>query len=120
MTTREQLLALNEELRRLKADGRRTVSVSEESLATLRAALADEPQEEVGRSGFTPDVAYVPTRVEISGVKPDLQQEIRKYSLALPGTGGGCYRKSAAAMPTADRDLHPPGRRQGHALERAA
>ena len=45
MNTREQLLALNEELRRLKADGRRTVSVSEESLATLRATLADEPDE---------------------------------------------------------------------------
>ncbi len=44
MNTREQLLALNEELRRLKSEGRRSVSVSEESVAMLRAALADEPE----------------------------------------------------------------------------
>ncbi len=48
MNTREQLLALNEELRRLKSEGRRNVSVSEESVAMLRAALADEPDEEIG------------------------------------------------------------------------
>jgi DNA polymerase len=45
MNTREQLHALNEELRRLKSEGRRTVSVSEESVAMLRAALADESDE---------------------------------------------------------------------------
>jgi DNA polymerase len=43
VNTREQLQALNEELRRLRSEGRRTVSVSEESVAMLRAALADEP-----------------------------------------------------------------------------
>lgn len=43
MNTRDQLLALNEELRRLKSEGRRTVAVSEESVALLRAALADDP-----------------------------------------------------------------------------
>lgn len=43
MNTREQLLALNDELRRLKAEGRRTVSISQESLDELRAVLADEP-----------------------------------------------------------------------------
>lgn len=46
MNTREQLLALNDELRRLKAEGRRTVNVSEESLEKLRAVLADAPPEE--------------------------------------------------------------------------
>lgn len=40
MNVREHLLALNEELRRLKAEGRRTVVVSEESVAWLRAAVA--------------------------------------------------------------------------------
>jgi len=51
VNTREQLLALNEELRRLKAEGRRTVSVSEESLGVLRAALQDEPEEPGQGSG---------------------------------------------------------------------
>jgi uracil-DNA glycosylase len=47
------LLALNEELRRLKAEGRRTVSVSEEALATLRTSLADQPEEISGGGGVT-------------------------------------------------------------------
>jgi DNA polymerase len=51
VNTREQLHALNEELRRLKAEGRRTVSVSEEALAILRASLADEPDEEISGNG---------------------------------------------------------------------
>ncbi len=45
MNTREQLLALNDELRRLKAEGRRTISVSAEAVQALRDALADEPEE---------------------------------------------------------------------------
>jgi len=39
MNVREHLLALNEELRRLKAEGRRSVTVSEEHLAGLRRAV---------------------------------------------------------------------------------
>jgi uracil-DNA glycosylase family 4 len=50
LNTREQLEALNSELRRLKAEGKRTVSVSEESLAELRAVLADEPAGEFAES----------------------------------------------------------------------
>lgn len=59
MNTREQLLALNEELRRLKSEGRRSVSVSEESVAILRAALADEPEEAGGETTSYRD-AYQP------------------------------------------------------------
>ncbi len=40
MPTREQLLALTDELRRLKAGGQRVVVVSEESLAMLRESVA--------------------------------------------------------------------------------
>lgn len=47
MNTREQLLALNDELRRLKAEGRRTISVSAEAVQALRDALADGPVEEI-------------------------------------------------------------------------
>ncbi len=39
MTPRDQLLALNDELRRLKASGQRTVPVTLESLAQLQAAV---------------------------------------------------------------------------------
>ena len=39
MSTRAQLLALNDELRRLKAGGQRGVSVTEEGLAQLREAV---------------------------------------------------------------------------------
>lgn len=62
MNTREHLLALNDELRRLKTEGRRTISVSQESLDELRAALADEPD-----LGETP--------AEPSDVKPGLPRE---------------------------------------------
>ena len=86
MNVRDQLLALNEELRRLKAEGRRSVSVSEDSIAELRAAiaagavvdshLADTvpafPVSAPGRSGFTPDPAPPMARAELSGIKPDL------------------------------------------------
>lgn len=47
MNTREQLLALNDELKRLKAEGRRTVAVSEEAVQALRDALTDIPTDEV-------------------------------------------------------------------------
>ena len=40
MSTRDQLLALNDELRRLKAGGQRAVSVSAEGLAQLSEAVA--------------------------------------------------------------------------------
>lgn len=39
MSTRSQLLALNDELRRLKAGGQRTVAVTDAGLAELRAAV---------------------------------------------------------------------------------
>lgn len=48
MPTRDQLLALNDELRRLKAGGQRAVAVTDESLAQLREAVAaavNEPAE---------------------------------------------------------------------------
>jgi len=42
VSTREHLLALNEELRRLKAGGQREVAVTDESLVRLRAAISRE------------------------------------------------------------------------------
>lgn len=44
MALREQLLAVADELRRRKADGEKTVAVSEETLLALRAAVAGQGQ----------------------------------------------------------------------------
>ena len=77
MPTRDQLLALNDELRRLKAGGQRAVAVTEESLAQLReavAAVVNEPAPTMpthdGRSGFMSDT--LTESAPLSGVKPDL------------------------------------------------
>lgn len=56
VNVREQLLALNEELRRLKAEGRRSVSVTEESLAGLRAAIAGGSFEAMAQENTVPQI----------------------------------------------------------------
>ena len=66
MSTRENLLALNDELRRLKTGGQRTVAVTEESLEQLRAAVAD------CRSGLVPDTSKATGRAEVTGAVPGL------------------------------------------------
>lgn len=50
MSTRDQLLALNDELRRLKAGGQRAVSVTEEGLAQLRESVAAARMETVAEA----------------------------------------------------------------------
>jgi uracil-DNA glycosylase family 4 len=71
LNTREQLLALNDELRRLKAEGRRTISVTEGSLDELRAALAGDPGEE---AYVTPTVASAPAPMT----------SVRTFTAAVP------------------------------------
>ncbi len=70
MNVREHLLALNDELRRLKSEGRRNVSVTEESIAGLRAAIAGGPVETLAQEGVpgqipvtVPREAPAPVRV---------------------------------------------------------
>ena len=70
MNVREQLLALNEELRRLKAEGRRSVSVTEESIAGLRAAIAGGAAGAVVDSRQADTVPAFPLSV-ISGVREE-------------------------------------------------
>lgn len=55
MSPRDQLLALNDELRRLKAGGQRAVSVTEEGLAQLRESVA------AARTETTDEVAAITT-----------------------------------------------------------
>lgn len=59
MPTRDQLLALTDELRRLKAGGQRAISVSEESLAQLRDAVAAFRAEPGSEAPATPAPAAV-------------------------------------------------------------
>jgi uracil-DNA glycosylase len=53
VNVRDQLLALNEELRRLKAEGKRSVSVTEQAIAELKAAIAASSS--TARSGVAED-----------------------------------------------------------------
>ncbi len=51
MTPRDQLLALNDELRRLKAGGQRTVTVTAATLEHLQSAMASSPAEPIQPAG---------------------------------------------------------------------
>lgn len=84
MNTRDQLLALNDELKRLKAEGRRTVAVSEEAVQALRDALADAPVEDF--SGGGPAMAGSPRGIEAepSRASPDQPSSVRTFVLPTP------------------------------------
>ncbi len=75
MTPRDQLLALNDELRRLKASGQRTVTVTLESLVQLQAAVR------VNQGGGEPIVAVAPAP-PVVGV--DRKNEIRPSAPIAP------------------------------------
>jgi len=95
VNTREQLLALNDELRRLKTEGRRTIAITEESLAELRAVLADQPPVDVtaGADDRSPVAAFV---------DPD--------SLAVPATPAVATPLSPMpALPQRDEIVLPEG-----------
>jgi uracil-DNA glycosylase family 4 len=85
VNVREHLLALNEELRRLKAGGQRTVAISEESLAELRIAV------EESKPGIAPDtMPEISPSAAMSGVKPDLPQ---------PAAAAPSFRSAPAPAP---------------------
>jgi DNA polymerase len=82
MNVRDQLLALNEELRRLKAEGRRSVSVTDESIAELRAAIA-------GGGAESPAAKDIPGHFSGPVIREDTPVPIRvsvtpKAAAALP------------------------------------
>lgn len=107
MNTREQLLALNEELRRLKAEGRRTVAVSEESLAILRASLLDEPEEEFAvAGGADPGVSAaianpVPASTRPAATSVPATASARPATFSIPTPPPAPAPKSAAPLPAA-------------------
>ena len=85
MPTRDQLLALNDELRRLKSGGQRAVAVTEESLAQLRGAVAES------RSGFMPDTETLD--FALSGIPPSSR---RRGTMAGQETPTYSYRSIQA------------------------
>jgi uracil-DNA glycosylase len=121
VNTREQLLALNDELRRLKAEGRRNIAVSEESLAELRAVLADVPADEVAEApapAFGPQVAAPVRAVVVAPVpvaaavpvaaKPALP---KRADIVLPGgdkqTRWNTLREIVLNDATCKSHIHP-------------
>jgi DNA polymerase len=95
VNTREQLQALNDELRRLKAEGRRTVNVTEETLAELRAVLADEAAAEsaTGVAGAGPI-----SRPDLLGT-PAIAPHERHALAAVVAPGAVAARPAAPPKP---------------------
>lgn len=108
MPTRDQLLALNDELRRLKAGGQRAVAVTDEGLARLREAVAAEVNEPAptmpthdGRPGFTPDP--LTESAPRSGVKPDLQGSPAPTAKVRPAGGPALPAPPPINLPAGDK-----------------
>ncbi len=80
MSTRAQLLALNDELRRLKAGGQRGVAVTAEGMAQLRAAVA------LAQSECTNEPApqLVPAVTMSPGKSPSVDHPSKPIRVALP------------------------------------
>lgn len=93
MSTRDQLLALNDELRRLRAGGQRAVSVTEEGLAQLRESVA------AARTDAAAEVAPVTTAPLRMAESP------RPVAVAVAPAG-------APAMPVAPAIELPAGDKQ--------
>jgi uracil-DNA glycosylase family 4 len=93
MPTRDQLLALNDELRRLKAGGQRAVSVTEEGLAQLRESVS------AARAEAVAEVATITTAPFLMAAPP-------KPPTPAPAS------ISAPAMPTAPAIALPAGDKQ--------
>ncbi len=92
MSTRDQLLALNDELRRLKAGGQRAVSVTEEGLAQLRESVAAARTETVAEAAA---ITTAPFRMAESP-KPVAAATVPANAPALPVA-------SAIELPAGDK-----------------
>jgi len=96
LNVREQLLALNDELRRLKSEGRRTVTISEDNLDQLRQAVSavtsvagDTPAVRLPEAGATAAARHepAPARVTQSAAPPAARPVAPVYlSTPLPTT----------------------------------
>ncbi len=80
MNVREHLLALNDELRRLKADGCRSLTVSEDNLAALREAVRSA----VGEEAEPEPVSAVAEPPQVSAEQPAVAVPPLTKSAAAP------------------------------------
>jgi uracil-DNA glycosylase family 4 len=85
MPTRNQLLALNDELRRLKSGGQRSVSVTEEGLAMLREAVT-AAQVEVEPTASAPAVAPAPVAAPRFSLPVPPKVAVQPAGPAMPPT----------------------------------
>ena len=99
MALREQLLAVADELRRRKADGDKTVSIGDDTLVALRAAVAAQ-----NRGGPAGDVAGIAAPALPTAQPP----------AAKPDTGADFARRAPAATP--EPHPEPPRGDRGAAL----
>lgn len=92
MSVREHLLALHDELRRLKADGWSTVTVREENLARLRAVVATTRPGEASAPAAAPEPVAAMT-----AATPALAPEARLASVSPPPPPAPASVRAAAA-----------------------
>lgn len=90
MATRSQLKAINEELRRLKAEGGRHVTISDEALAKLRSAVQQrQPAREnapVSRVEPAAPLPVVAAPTAIAGVVPAGRAANKTADASIPST----------------------------------
>ena len=92
MATRDQLLALNDELRRLKAGGQRAVAVTPESLQQLHAAIAADRDERAA-----------PERAELSVAAPAAIPVVRRAPAPIPGIAPLPAEPPTVHLPAGDK-----------------
>lgn len=82
MNVRDQLLALNDELRRLKSEGRRTVTISEDNLDQLRQAVS------AVTSVRAEEAAPIMRSASVEGTSPKAAS-VDRAGFAVPAVGSG-------------------------------
>lgn len=94
METREQLLALQEELRRLRAHGQRAVAVDESSLEELRRVVGSLQQEQPAAAAAPP---VLPLAADLTPIRA------APRSAAPRPAGGGLPPPPAVNLPAGDK-----------------
>lgn len=108
MNVREHLLALTDELRRLKGEGSRQVAVSDASLAHLRQAVAHAQREVAALGGASAPAGGEGAAVPASA---SVQAEVRRYAPAIeePVVRSAPEVARAPALPPRPPIELPPG-----------
>ena len=100
MSTRSQLLALNDELRRLKAGGQRAISVTDESLDQLRAMVRTESDE--ARAPVTSPAVAAEVAVAVTP-RPSAPAPVVRAAAPVPGVAPIPTEPPAIDLPEGDK-----------------